>query len=289
MGGTQLSDPNDNAAGAEPTDDLPLDIQQPTSAHCAGEDLGLDPKQPWPKPPSHQHLTPPNRYNDSAEIRNYHQPARESAPAQPASLIHSFKTHTNTTMTEHRYAPLLLPNSIRLLRLSPKREDEANIRCHLFECPLEDSTGKPGYPYEALSYTWGSSVPSYTIFVNDQKFHIGFNLNAALLARQDFVLPRIMWIDAICIDQSDTAERGQQVRLMGKIFANATIVVVWLGEAEDESYQALEALQLVAHKSSSSPDLLTHQHHQQALVKLLRRPWFRRVWVRVFINNQRAA
>ena len=37
------------------------------------------------------------------------------------------------------------------------------------------------------------------------------------------------WIDAICINQDDLAERAEQGRLMGQIYANIEMVVVWLG------------------------------------------------------------
>lgn len=37
-----------------------------------------------------------------------------------------------------------------------------------------------------------------------------------------------MWIDQICIDQSNTIERNHQVATMSHIYSNAIAVVVWL-------------------------------------------------------------
>jgi hypothetical protein len=41
---------------------------------------------------------------------------------------------------------------------------------------------------------------------------------------------RILWIDAICIDQSSMDERNQQVELMGDVYSKARRVILWLGE-----------------------------------------------------------
>lgn len=38
-----------------------------------------------------------------------------------------------------------------------------------------------------------------------------------------------IWVDAICIDQVDDAERSQQVGIMDKIYKNAECVSVWIG------------------------------------------------------------
>lgn len=40
------------------------------------------------------------------------------------------------------------------------------------------------------------------------------------------------WIDALCIDQHNTAERNHQVGLMGQIFSRAHHVQIWLGAAK---------------------------------------------------------
>jgi len=39
-----------------------------------------------------------------------------------------------------------------------------------------------------------------------------------------------MWIDAICIDQSNVEERGSQVQQMRRIFEEAAPTVIWLGD-----------------------------------------------------------
>ncbi|KAK0709563.1 heterokaryon incompatibility [Lasiosphaeria miniovina] len=72
------------------------------------------------------------------------------------------------------------------------------------------------------------------------------NLHAALSQLRDRLLERIIWIDAICINQHDNNEKGQQVQSTTKIYANANRVIVWLGEAAEDSDQALGALRTAA-------------------------------------------
>ena len=85
-----------------------------------------------------------------------------------------------------------------------------------------------------------------------------------------------MWIDAICIDQENEKEKEHQLPLMAEIYAKARSVVVWLGRDENNSDQALEAIRLAGQNPeiSSDADLV-----QEALMHLLHRPWFRRIWV----------
>jgi hypothetical protein len=49
--------------------------------------------------------------------------------------------------------------------------------------------------------------------------------------------------DAICINQFDPVERGQQVQLMRDIYSEATRVIVWLGGEQDDSILTLETME----------------------------------------------
>jgi hypothetical protein len=42
--------------------------------------------------------------------------------------------------------------------------------------------------------------------------------------------PRVLWIDAICIDQSSQSEKGEQVAFMSTIYSTAKQNLVYLGE-----------------------------------------------------------
>jgi hypothetical protein len=138
------------------------------------------------------------------------------------------------------YTPLPSKDHFRLLEILPGSED-ASIQCLLHVCSMPDNRGA----YEAVSYTWktgweesgwlrtGLKPKHPLIECNGQEIAVGTNLFTALrrLRREDSA--RVVWADALCIDQSNAHERSQQVAAMGDIFRNARGVLVWLGEDED--------------------------------------------------------
>jgi hypothetical protein len=64
---------------------------------------------------------------------------------------------------------------------------------------------------------------------------------------------------------------------MAKIYGLADRVIVWVGEAADDSDRAVEKIRSVAGKQCA--DFPMHETLRQAILVLLRRPWFRRIWV----------
>lgn len=100
-------------------------------------------------------------------------------------------------------------SSIRLLELFPgTRQDD--IACRLFECRLNEQHEA----YEALSYVWGDTKELTPVRVNDKTLMIGKNLRTALLNIRKVDEPRIVWVDGICINQSEVRERNHQVSYM---------------------------------------------------------------------------
>jgi hypothetical protein len=71
---------------------------------------------------------------------------------------------------------------------------------------------------------------------------------------QMFLRSQYFWIDAVCINQEDINERGQQVRLMRDIYKQVSGVVVWLGplaKAEDANLTR-RMLQFLAYQNYQS-------------------------------------
>ncbi|KAL6915390.1 hypothetical protein FSST1_006885 [Fusarium sambucinum] len=171
------------------------------------------------------------------------------------------------------YSPLTNDKNIRLLRLSPSTSFSDRIEGYLFEYTLSKS-GKNAHLYEALSYTWGAPDKKHSIWIEGDELQITANCHAALSQLRDDLLDRIIWIDAICIDQANKDERGTQVQLMAEIYCKARQVIVWLGEATPETEGALEHIRTAAEEGEGStiPEC-------QSVVALLQRPWFRRIWV----------
>ncbi|KAF2489606.1 hypothetical protein BU16DRAFT_424386, partial [Lophium mytilinum] len=83
-------------------------------------------------------------------------------------------------------------------------------------------------PYEALSYVWGPPSSIYHIHLNEQSVPITKNLHD-VLHRLRSADPRVLWIDQLCINQTDISERSSQVQLMGTIYTHASRVIMWLG------------------------------------------------------------
>jgi hypothetical protein len=105
-----------------------------------------------------------------------------------------------------------------------------------------------------------------------------------LLSLRDPGLPRILWIDAVCINQGDNEEKLHQIQTMARIYSVASRVLVWLGEAADDSDEAIDALRIavrglkrLADGSARSEEKF---NHCRCIDALLRRSWFRRIWVR---------
>ena len=120
-------------------------------------------------------------------------------------------------------------DSIRVLHLLPGAFDDA-INIELAEVSLLESRS-----YEALSYVWGSPIPTDPISCLGEDILVTPNCISAMRHLRYKKKPRTLWIDAICIDQSSMDERSQQVGLMGVIYSKARRVVIWLGEKSVES------------------------------------------------------
>ncbi|KXJ93439.1 heterokaryon incompatibility protein-domain-containing protein [Microdochium bolleyi] len=138
----------------------------------------------------------------------------------------------------HAYAKLnRTTGEIRLLHLQPAASNTNPVKCYLLHAPLEDTDRTP---YEALSYTWGISSRSEAIQLGDHGFLVTENLKEALLALRDPHSTRVLWIDAICINQDDVEERAHEVLRMLRIYQLASRVVVWLGAHSDNSELAMQ-------------------------------------------------
>ncbi|KAK5112172.1 hypothetical protein LTR85_011605 [Meristemomyces frigidus] len=114
---------------------------------------------------------------------------------------------------------------IRLLRLLPGQAED-DLVGQLDTVSLEH---RP--QYDAPSYTWGASQFKKVIRLGDEHcLPITDNVDMALRRLRQAKQSVTLWIDSICINQSDLAERGKQVSIMGRIYGNASRVIIWLGD-----------------------------------------------------------
>ncbi|RWA12865.1 hypothetical protein EKO27_g2232 [Xylaria grammica] len=165
--------------------------------------------------------------------------------------------------------------------------------------------------YEALSYTWGNPAQPDVLLCGGSHLQITTSLKSALLNLRLDSAPRMLWIDAICINQIDPVERGRQVVLMDKVYRNASKTIVYLGDksvdsdlaaeylkthmdrvkqglanfmnqrraAEDASEMLAICIKMLGTSQAKLFEGFDPNTVQEALVNLLSRPWFRRIWV----------
>ena len=98
--------------------------------------------------------------------------------------------------------------------------------------------------YEAVSYCWGDEEDLRSITCNGHEFEVRRNLEAALRNMRYSDRPRLLWADAICINQLDDKEKVSQVQLMQTIFSNAQRTLIWLGDVEEKQAQKMSKFAL---------------------------------------------
>ena len=176
----------------------------------------------------------------------------------------------------YQYLPLKHERDIRLLYLLPG-SDGAPLSCSLSIVSLSELP-----VYEAISYTWGEPIFSASIeCFSKGQLPITENLSKALFHMRFADRIRVLWVDAICINQQDLVERSHQVTLLRDTFERAENVIVWLGEDAGDASEAFEILRTIYSSSSDYIYILdlVNSERGKALRKLLGRSWFRRIWI----------
>lgn len=182
-----------------------------------------------------------------------------------------------------------------------------------------DATTQQTLIFEALSYVWGSTVNPEDALVEATSqptgyeiLSVGQNLGKALRHLRQEVTTRTLWIDALSINQRDILEREAQMLRMADIYSLASRVVVWLGPETETTGEAINTLRYLGQQVEYFPDIrwlgpspeaIEPKWYEQscnlpygadtcsAIVELLRREWFERVWVlqEVMLASSRAS
>ncbi|KAI9148902.1 heterokaryon incompatibility protein (HET) domain-containing protein [Paramyrothecium foliicola] len=186
------------------------------------------------------------------------------------------------------YTPLSTHESIRVVALLPGQFEDA-IDCEIFHTST-NSEARPAY--EALSYVWGDANDIAPIILNGSRFFVTVNLECALRYLRLPDTQRLLWIDAICINQQDDREKEVQVRGMAAVYKQSAKVLLWLGEETNHLMhqerpppmpisEVFEMISKVANGQS-----ITHlvgddpwARWTPSLLDFLRRVWFTRLWV----------
>ncbi|KAK3638795.1 hypothetical protein LTR56_012902 [Elasticomyces elasticus] len=160
--------------------------------------------------------------------------------AGPTDLI---EAHTDVTQL---YTPITKWQT-RILRLhagtehTPLRADLLVAGLIHDEGIVLDWTTNETVSYEAISYSWGSDKATELIDVNGFDCYINPSLASALRRFRYCTTTRYLWVDQLCVHQSDDMEKSAQVRNMFTIFRKAERVIAWLGEERQYTGRALES------------------------------------------------
>ena len=123
----------------------------------------------------------------------------------------------------------LANDEFRVLNLLPGENDEP-LRCELQTCSFADHP-----PFETISYVWSIKPDPVNLEVDGRIVVINEGLKDILRRIRQPSTSRVLWIDRLCINQSDIQEKTAQVSQMREIYSNCTRVLVWIGELEEEN------------------------------------------------------
>ncbi|KAF7512973.1 hypothetical protein GJ744_011239 [Endocarpon pusillum] len=182
---------------------------------------------------------------------------------------------------------------IRLLEVC--RTSNRKLRCRMHQVKLQEAPD-----YEAISYTWGDSRLQHGIIVDNKWLEVTRNAYEILQDRASLYHSRLLWIDCICINQADDDEKSSQVAVMSDIYRQATRVIMWLGLSPDaeQAFSLLGDLYERPFMLSEQPVILQtlfqplyrgraqrfafldkYDPRFAALARLLKHPYFFRVWI----------
>ncbi|KAJ5062328.1 heterokaryon incompatibility protein-domain-containing protein [Bipolaris maydis] len=238
------------------------------------------------------------------------------------------------SVSQPTYSPLEA-DEIRVLRILPTTilprrghnyqddiksncEESFCIACDMIQCELVTvSLKEVSGAFDALSYVWGYASVKEQIKMDGEIIEVTCNLEAALRRIRNTEKAKLLWVDALCINQQDTKEKNIQVMRMKDIYTMCARVLVWLGDVildgpgndNNEVDAAINAIAFLkkAHRIVRGKDtvgkqgyedfpqdpILVNIHTDQSsiglptvdspewnyLSKFLNRPWFSRVWI----------
>jgi hypothetical protein len=203
-------------------------------------------------------------------------------------------TAPQTTRRQHILYNILdsKKDIIRLVRVHRQTDDPTLVVFSLEEHPIDEAP-----KYTAISYMWGPDTEGGSIELDGHMIRVRQNLydflQAVVIHRKgkgkgkgkgnertrSLFSPNkaeLFWVDTICINQNDVEERNHQVQMMGRIYGLANAVTVWLGRESDDSDYVFDTWDPQVSKSMK----YQQKRYHTALMALIRREYWYRVWIR---------
>lgn len=193
-----------------------------------------------------------------------------SRSRNPSFQVKDVKKLPAAILSLYRYEPVN-ERDIRLVELqSPNPDNPKEVACKikystLDSCPL----------FTAVSYMWGPASTPEIVYIEGKVLKVRESLFQLLLDLRRGE-PRLLWIDALCIDQENMIERMEQVKIMGEIYAKANYVMTWLGSECKDGELGAQMLDLYARQLPLPPN--ADEHNYKAIEQLYRTAYWSRRW-----------
>lgn len=190
------------------------------------------------------------------------------------------------------YKPLSdAATNLRLLLLLPSSDPQAPLRAGLLHVERSNAPA-----FTPVSYTWGREDPTSAMYLiglgpasdgaGFRRFAVRPNLESMLLRFRDRENISLLWVDAICINQADDAEKAHQVRHMDQVYRGRA-ARIWLGDRSETSDEALDFIDEWKNRPAagdgSGKEFVDASAKRtsawRALWDLICRPWFSRRWI----------
>ena len=133
---------------------------------------------------------------------------------------------------------------LRLLTLLSSPDFDATLQAELHVVEIGSGT-----QYEALSYVWGTAALEHDIYIERRRYPITEHLDHALRYLRHRDKKRVLWVDALCINQQDTIERNGQVTMMRDIYQNCSAGIAWLGPLKRLGEDEMEWIEIMSSDS----------------------------------------
>jgi hypothetical protein len=113
------------------------------------------------------------------------------------------------------------------------------------------------------------------------RHYIANNLNAFLRRqRENSATRQYLWIDALCINQTDDDEKAVQIEMMRRIYAESSGLLIWLDEEYGDSDMAMNLVRTFGDPDNQDVRAWTATLSEHiALRSLMERPWWNRIWI----------
>ncbi|ENH64963.1 Heterokaryon incompatibility protein 6, OR allele [Fusarium oxysporum f. sp. cubense race 1] len=207
-----------------------------------------------------------------------------------------------TFLQPNIYTPLPSPSHIRVLFIQPGVNEDTLVAS--FE--LLDLNAA-NIRFEAISYQWsecgGQKAPMRLV---GEQMSMNAYLRSILLHLRREQHIRVVWADALCINQSDHAERLQQVSIMQKIYSQAFRVIGFVGKDYTHASMCFNAIKALTSawfevrksfgqddSTSSTPGNIYGRVMNEAsmgrIVEVFQSGYWKRLWVvQELVSSRRA-